>query len=282
MNYHEIRERSRQLRGVPLEAVLLAAGAQRDKHDKAKWHTAKGVLSVTGTKFMNWNEAKGGGGAIDLAMHLNNMGFKSAVEWLWNVFPCPLPAEALQPQRKPALRLPQKENRNLSRVHRYLTVERGLNPYLLEHLIESGAIYADKYANAVFLLLGKEKRPVGAELRGTGHRPWRGLAPGSNKNAGYFSVQFARTHKVILCESAIDAMSCFALNPDSWCISTSGARPSPSWLPELIRGGCQVYCGFDVDPTGENAAQAMIALHPTITRCHPSHHDWNAVITSRL
>ena len=282
MNYHEIRERSRQLRGVPLEAVLLAAGTQRDRHDKAKWHTAKGVLSVTGMKFMNWTEAKGGGGAIDLAMHLENLGFKDAVEWLWNLFPGSFHPERPQPQRKPTLWLPQKDDRNLSRVRRYLVLERGLYPSLLDPLIESGTLYADKYANAVFLLLGKEKRPVGAELRGTGHRPWRGMAPGSNKNAGYFSVQLARTHKVILCESAIDAMSCFALNPDSWCISTSGARANPPWLSPLIGNGCQVYCGFDADPTGETLAQAMIALHPAVRRRRPPQHDWNAVITPRL
>ncbi len=42
--------------------------------------------------------------------------------------------------------------------------------------------------NAVFLLLGNQNTPVGAELRGTTDRPWRGLAPGSHKDLGGFAI----------------------------------------------------------------------------------------------
>lgn len=282
MTYYEIRERARLLRGVPLESVLMVTGAKRDRHDKAKWHTEQGVLSVTGTKFMNWNQGKGGGGAIDLAMHLNNRGFMDAIDWLYHHFHTPHPTERPPQPRKTTLRLPTKDDRKLYRVRRYLVHERGLAHSLLEPLIESGTIYADNYANAVFLLLGKGNRPVGAELRGTTHRPWRGMAPGSNKDRGYFSVHPDQTQTIVLCESAIDAISCFALQPDRCCISTAGARPNPRWLSELILNGHQVYCGFDLDPTGENMAQAMISLYPSIERCRPSLHDWNDVIMSRL
>ena len=44
-------------------------------------------------------------------------------------------------------------------------------------LITSGRLYADRRGNAVFLLLGKAGQPVGAELRGTSARVWRGMAP---------------------------------------------------------------------------------------------------------
>ncbi len=282
MTFHEIRERSPQLRAVALEAVLLTTGAQRDRYDKTKWHTPQGVLSVTGMKFMNWNQGIGGGGAIDLAMHLNNLGFKAAVEWLWYHFPSPLAPARPGPTKKSTLPLPPRDDRKLSRVRRYLVVDRCLAPSLLDPLIESGTLYADNNANAVFLLLGKENRPVGAELRGTSQRPWRGMAPGSNKDMGYFSLHPAQATTVILCESAIDAISCFALHPDWLSISTSGARPNPRWLSSLIHKDYQVYCGFDSDPTGENMARAMISLHPIIKRCRPSHHDWNDVITSRF
>ncbi len=281
MTFQEIRQRAGQVRRIPLETVLLAAGAQRDRHDQAKWHTPRGVLSVTGTKFMNWNQGMGGGGAIDLAMHLEELGFKAAVQWLWNLVPGSLPDGLPPVQRKPALRLPAKHVRNLVRVRHYLQVQRGLPTSLIEPLIESGRLYADRYANAVFVLLGKGKTPVGAELRGTGQRVWRAMAPGSRKDAGYFSVRPGRTHKIILCESAIDALSCFVINPDAWCISTSGVRCNPLWISELIGTGPKVYCGFDVDAAGENAAQALIARHPTVTRCRPSLHDWNAVLTSQ-
>jgi hypothetical protein len=86
---------------------------------------------------------------------------------------------------------------------------------------------------------------------------------------------------VVLCESAIDALSCFALHPGYQCLSTAGARPNPRWLPPLLEQGCQVYCGFDADRTGDAMAGAMLALHPAVQRLRPSHHDWSDVLRSR-
>jgi hypothetical protein len=79
------------LRRVPLSAVLRETGAQRDRSDRAKWHTPKGDISITGMKFMNWHQSRGGGGAIDLAMHLNDLDFKRAVAWLQRHFSIPSP-----------------------------------------------------------------------------------------------------------------------------------------------------------------------------------------------
>ena len=281
LTYREIGQRAQKVRDVPLEAVLEATGAKRDRRDKAKWHTAQGVLSVTGMKFMNWNQGLGGGGAIDLAMHLKNLGFKAAVQWLWEHFPDCLSLHPLQPTLKPTLQLPQRDHSKLHRVRRYLVRDRNLPPALIETLIETSALYADNYANAVFLLLGKENCPVGAELRGTGSRPWRGMAPGSNKDAGYFSIHPAHPTTIVLCESAIDSISCSALHPDFWCISTSGARPNPRWLTLFIGKEYQVCCGFDSDSTGDSMARAMIARHPGIQRLRPPQHDWNDLLKSQ-
>src|SRR5579871_5772197 len=82
-------DRLDQLRHVPLPAVMRETGAQRDHYDKAKWHTPKGDISITGMKFMNWHQSRGGGGAIDLAMHLNDLDFQSAVAWLQHHFSIP-------------------------------------------------------------------------------------------------------------------------------------------------------------------------------------------------
>jgi len=76
------RQRAQRLRALPLTTVLQLSGAQPDRYDPRKWHTGRGVLSVTGTRFMNWNCGQGGGGAIDLVMHLHQLGFGQALEWL--------------------------------------------------------------------------------------------------------------------------------------------------------------------------------------------------------
>jgi hypothetical protein len=196
------RDRADRLRALPLPRVLAALEATADPGDPAKWHCARGVLSVTGPKFINWNQGVGGGGAIDLVMHVRQVGFGQALEWLEARF-------------------------------------------------------------------------------GITARSWRGLAPGSRKDRGFFSVSVAAaTQAIVLCESAIDALSCQALHPDYRCLSTSGARPHPAWLRTLIAQGLPTYCGFDADPTGEAMAQRMIQLHPSIRRLSPPAKDWNDAVRS--
>jgi hypothetical protein len=282
MTFQKLRDRANRVRGIPLQDVLLLGGATRDRYDSAKWHTEKGTISCTGMKFMNWHHMRGGGGAIDLAMHLNDMDFKAAVQWLCCHFPHVDYLEQNQPPCGIPLTLPEREISNLPAIRRYLVQERALPASLIQNLIESGALYADSRCNAVFVLLGKENIPVGAELRGTTPGRWRGMAPGSKKDLGYFSVPAPRASTVVLCESAIDAISCFTLHPGNLCISTSGTRPDPRWLPLLITQGYEIYCGFDSDSTGETLAGLMMAHHPTIKRLRPLHHDWNDALKAHI
>ena len=174
------------------------------------------------------------------------------------------------------------DGRLLGRVRQYLTGRRYLAASLIEPLVEFGKLYADRRGNAVFVLVaGKANRPVGAELRGTGPRIWRGMAPGTRKDRGYFWVGARGSREIVLCESAIDALSCFQMHPQRICISTSGVRADPPWLSGLIARGYELHCGFDADGPGDTAAAWMIALHPTVKRLRPSLHDWNDVLASR-
>jgi hypothetical protein len=87
------RARAERLRALPLAVVLEKLGATPDPHDPAKWHTEQGILSVSRPKFMNWNQGLGGGGAIDLVMHLRGVGFGLALEWLEAHFAGLIPAQ---------------------------------------------------------------------------------------------------------------------------------------------------------------------------------------------
>jgi hypothetical protein len=298
MSFREqIRQRANRLRSVPLQSVLRLQGANQDRHDKQKWHTSRGILSVNGAKFINWNCGAGGGGAIDLVIHLEgDCSFRDALDWLhrhfgheWPQLPLELPSE--HQSTHPRLALPPPEPLQLRRIRSYLVTQRALAPALIDPLIASVTLYADAKANAVFLLKGignGAAPPVGAELRGTGSVQWRGMAPGSRKDHGYFSIPaYVASAQdrlpIVLCESAIDAISCFALHPDHCCISTSGAHPNPAWLASLIDQSPSrpVYCGFDADDTGDAMARSMSAYHPQVQRLRPARHDWNAMLTSR-
>ena len=313
----DFRRRADLLRSIPLEVVFTAWGAVRDPRDPARWRTERGPISVTGTKFFNWDTHQGGGGAIDLVMHLSGCDARTAMDGLarqlgsgaldegvWSAartaasneannatHGCPSIEAAQLPalRRNPKpLRLPPRSLRHLARVQRYLTERRGLSADLLAPLIEAGTLYADGRGNAVFVMVaGKPPRAVGAELRGTGPRSWRGLAPGTCKDAGYFWLGVAGSQRIILCESAIDAISCYQLQTrdhgqlrDCICISTTGVRPDASWLVPLLSRGYGIYCGYDTDAPGEAAAIQLTLRHPLIERLRPPAHDWNDALTS--
>jgi hypothetical protein len=292
-SFDEFRRRADAVRQIPLEAVLAFRGAFRDRHDRAKWHTERGPLSVTGAKFTAWQAGHGGGGAIDLVMHLAQVDVGPAVQWLErhlaagslpvaHSIPSASGGPVPVPQGRGPLQLPVPDERQLARVRRYLTQRRGLAGSVLEGLIQSGKLYADRRGNAVFLLVaGKPQRPVGAEFRGTGARVWRGMASGSCKNRGFFWLGALTSRQIILCESAIDAISYCQMHPNCLCLSTSGVRANPAWLPALLTRGYEIHCGFDADEPGDAAADRMIARHPTVLRLRPSAHDWNDVLTSR-
>jgi Protein of unknown function (DUF3991)/Toprim-like len=301
----DFRRQADAVRSIPLETVLARWGAERDRRDRAQWHTELGPLSVTGTKFFNWHLDQGGGGAIDLVMHLGRMDYRTAVKWLQQHLgsaPAPLISNANSPcnngprpsfpcggratQARKPLRLPVADPTNLQRVRRYLTEQRSLAAHILEPLIEAGRIYADQRGNSVFVMVaGKAHRPIGAELRGTGQQVWRGLAPGTRKDEGYFWIGVPGGKRVVLCESAIDAISCFQLQcrqppANCICISTAGIRPDAPWLPPLIARGYDIYCGFDDDEPGNAASRQMISRHPVIERLRPPAHDWNDALTA--
>jgi len=297
----EFRRQADACRSIPLEIVLTRWGAERDRRDRTQWRTQHGPLSVTGAKFFNWHQHQGGGGAIDLVMHLGGWDFRTAVEWLRQQLACgPAAAPSITGSSsitcaRPSssggratappgpLRLPVAHLANLERVRRYLIEQRCLAAGILEPLVDAGKVYADPRGNAVFLMVaGKANRPIGAELRGTGKRAWRGLAPGTRKDDGYFWIGVPGSQKIVLCESAIDAISCCELHAACICISTAGVRPDAAWLAPLMARGYEIDCGFDDDPPGEAASRQMITRHPLIKRLRPPAHDWNdALIASR-
>lgn len=292
----DFRRRADAVRSIPLEAVLIRWDAERDRYDKYRWRTERGPLSITGAKFFNWQLRQGGGGAIDLVMHLGEMEFPLALKWLERHLgsvptaastsaysqPSASSSPCSDPQATPAgLRLPLENTAKLQRVRRYLIEHRCLTPRILEPLIDAGKVYADQRGNAVFLMVaGKANRPIGAELRGTGPRIWRGLAPGTRRDAGYFWIGATDARRIVLCESAIDAISCYQLHStqlhtECICISTAGVRPDAPWLSPLLARGDHLHCGFDNDEAGEAASCQMIARHRSIKRLRPPAHDWN-------
>ena len=210
-------------------------------------------------------------------MHLKHYDFKTAVSWLATNFSCNHACYQPPPFSKQDTSIfnpPHRAAGQLDRVRRYL-VQRCIPPACTDALIKSGKLYADHKGNAVFLLLGKKNEAVGAELRGTGKKRWRGMAPGSKKKQGCFYVNRRTFTNVVLCEAAIDAISYFILYPDCITLSTAGVIDDHPWISAIIKRGYQVHCGFDSDEIGDHFAMRMMQRHPSIKRIRPIFHDWN-------
>ena len=186
MNFDDFRRRADRVREVPLETVLALRNAVRDPRDRQKWHTEQGPVSITGQKFTNWHRNTGGGGAIDLVMHLADLDASAAVAWLEQHLACrpcrrwhrgSLTLQAISALLLLLLRRTEQAScdcqtatlRNFVACGVISRSSRNLSSLVLEPLMEAGKLYADNRGNAVFLMVaGKANRPVGAELRGTG------------------------------------------------------------------------------------------------------------------
>jgi len=292
--YDEIKNRANIARTIELEELLKRIGCDRYRFDKTKWHTPQGAISIKGDKFFNWNAGFGGGGAISLLMHLTQYDFKSSVDWLFrhfslsdvsinrNVAPNKINHHNHNGKSK-TLRLPPRDDNKLLQIRRYLMHQRCLPKTVVDYLIDRHVLYADDKANAVFLLLGKGKRVVGAEIRGTNDhfRKWYAVAAGTNKRNGCFYIKDKGAKKVVLCESAIDAISYFVLYRKCLALSTSGVNPNPCWITHFINQGLEIFCAFDSDETGERTANRMCELYPMVKRLRPKKHDWNDVLKSK-
>jgi len=279
-----LTQRADCARTIPLIDVLSRVGAKKDKHDRSKWLTSAGIVSVTAQKFFNWSKNTGGGGAIDLVMHIHRFHFHQALVWLEDNFNCSSTPLVQRRRTAPLTQFipPKRDPSKISQVVQYLTLQRCIPDKIIRTLIKSGRLYADNHQNVVCLLLGKEKKAVGAELIGTTSVGWRGLARGSRKNLGCFYFRTGIPNHIVICESAIDAISYCSLYTNCMALSTSGATSHPAWLPTVLKHSMKVYCGFDNDKAGEHMANLMIQKHTGIRRLKPDKKDWNEDLQSSI
>ena len=291
-----------QLRNRPLSWVAQACGYRRDPRDPNRWKRPGSILSITGTQFYDHRGGTGGGGAIDLVMHARGCGFRDAVAWLQQV-------SLGEHQPRPAVvthtgsQLPhdtegttdhhttpwsgfQRVDRKWPRVRHYLRTERRLDPELLDQCYQQHLLGADARGNAVFITRDAMGTAVGAEVHGTlPGCPFRGMSRGSRKARGGFWLARPETGSTLLVESAIDALSVCALReatPFQYIISTAGVTPTlPLWIRELVPPP-SIWCGYDADGAGDQAARHLITSHPAIRRLRPRDaKDWNACLQAR-
>ena len=289
--WQRLRALADELRAQPLEPLAERLGYERHPQHRQRWRRDGSLLSIRGAQFFDHARGRGGGGAIDLVMHVRGCRFREALEFLQQqavgrhsaAAPCAAPA----PPAK--LRLPTPHERLWPPVRDFLRTQRGLADAQLELCHRQGLLYADARQNAVFLCRDALGQPVGAELVGTRPAPdgrtFKGLAPGSRKARGGFWLPAPDLplDALLLVESALDALSAARLlgpflPPDTLVASSAGVAVSlPPWLqafqPPLI------LCAYDADPPGDHAAAALQRKLPACRRLRPpAAKDWNELL----
>lgn len=292
-NLHEL---ANHYRDIPLEDVINFLGGDRDQTDLQKWRLGrKSIWLGKGDncqRFYNHKSGKGGGGAIDLVMYVEDCTFKVAVERL--TLMCGDTGSAKQVRLIPAHRTPEtlepslfisprNDARHLGKAIDYLTVIRGIPHPLVHHAINRGQIYTDSRRNIVFLCRGETGQETGAEIRGTGKAVYKGMAAGSHRGIGFFTLDHPNPSSLVVVESAIDALSYRALYPSepAVIISTAGVLPQCLALAKLAKalGVAEIVVAYDNDNAGDEGARKLInSLDGTGLSCRrssPDTKDWS-------
>jgi hypothetical protein len=273
----ELRSTATQARDLPLEGVLEHLGCIPDPKDKKNWRTPAGRITVDGAKFYAHDQAKGGGGAIDLVMMIQETDYKGAVNLLAQEFGTravlaqavatlkPVIEEAAKAPPQP-YKAPEPKPENWPKVRHYLTEARRLSGQLVDRLNAMGKIYADRYSNAVFELGNGD----GVELRGTGEKPFHGV----RGQKVPFILADRGEKKVAFVESSIDALSLLELGFKGRIVSLSGSSASLAKEKAAIyrEQGWTVVAAFDNDRAGEQMAANL--GYPR-ERLYPTGKDWN-------
>jgi hypothetical protein len=270
-------ERDR-VREIPLSLVFQMCGYSPDRADEHQYKTDAGRISIdaaSGKKFFNHDTKQGGGGAIDLTMHLLDCSMIEACDFLGakidqESIVKAVAAKAETDARAAICELPEPDDTFWPRVKAYLTNIRKLPTKMIDSLHAVGVIFADSRPNACFKYSGG-----GVEIRGVSNYKFNGFR---GKKQGVFWVGSKSAKKVAITESAIDSLSFVAAQPDHASVALSGNRGIDKIVDivkQLELKGYQVIAAFDNDSEGDKKSKALIAEVPSVTRLKPKLKDWN-------
>jgi len=298
-----------QARQLDLRDTIQTLGGAQDRYDTHKWRVNDEHISINGERFYNHDQQKGGGGSIDLVMHVTGYSFTQAVAYLNHEAGPELAVAAAanygarermaqgqeivdRGERAPFMQ-PQADEDRWPQVWAYLVEQRGIPRGMVDELHERGTLYADHRANAVFLRTDAEGQAVGASLRGTAPgSEFQGLAYGSRRDEGHFSFTIGTPERYSapqyhITESPIDALSRAALiqrageRGEYVFLSNDGHGELPKQqIEEGLARGALVHCGFDNDAGGHKLWAQVKEAYPraeAIVRERPpaGAKDWN-------
>lgn len=269
------------LRQLDVAAVCALLGLERDTTDTKQFKNDGVRICVNGFKWFDHNAQKGGGGAIDLTMHIKQLSFMNACNFLSSVSgevaTVTHTTTTTAPQRTTKPPTPNKSN--LPAVIAYLTDKRGLNVDLIQWCTEIGLIYADSRRNCVF-----RYGAAGSELRGTGAVQWRSVYGTIERG---FILPARNAVGIAVLESAIDALSYRQLHRDIITVSIAG-NGNHKVINQAVNiaktKNLPVLSAFDNDKGGNIADKILndsaVLCGVNVMQDRPIAKDWNEFLKS--
>ncbi|MBD2254775.1 MobV family relaxase [Nostoc parmelioides] len=293
------QEQTKQLRDLALEDVAWELGLD---YERERWRGHGLIINIDGSKFYDFSpeQQKGGGGAIDLVMHVNQCNFRQAVVWLHERFgeagveraaiahAKKAAADIIQAQARPQFTPPVENKANWPAVERYLTQQRGIPSDCLQMLKNLGLLYADDQQNAVFVMRNLDGQRNGAFLRGTRgeNNTFKGYQKGTKRSDSWFYFGLGgqatdKTDHVLLCSSPIEAISRAMLEyfvrgnvPPERTLYM--AVDNINSLPvERLQKVPNILVTFGKDQSTHAAAQRVLQLLPQSQQVLSKAADWN-------
>ena len=280
-------EQLENLRQIPLVQVaqklgLIQSGKKSGDYVRFKDTNYNIVIDESKNQYADNVSNKTGFGAINFLKDFANFSFKQAVEFLGNDFSSHDIARELKTQKvsdaiiheaviKEVAELPKEQPLNTKNIVHYLTETRAIEPALVQELLDSKRLYADKLNNCVFT----NENNNFAYVRGT-HKEKRFVA---NKGEMSF-LKYENTpnpEQIYLFESVIDLMSYRTLNPEhkGTFVSIQGSAMA-NRLNELdLPKYKNVVCCFDNDEQGKRFDLKVKEIFPSAIVKKSNGKDYN-------
>ena len=176
-----------------------------------------------------------------------------------------------------------------ARRHEYLEQQRGISADTLADPRFVSVVRVDARGNAVFPHYARDEL-TGYEIKNDG---FTGFASGGEK-ANWRTTNIGRARVIVICESAIDAMShaqLFNTGDETAYVSVGGAlnRLQIEIIQQIgveaERDGTEIVIATDADAAGHRLAEQIDALIPDgvrVRRKEPPAKDWNDALIEQI
>jgi Plasmid recombination enzyme len=277
-----------EVRSLPLETVAVELGLDSDPQRPHKWRSPGFEINITDSKFYDWQALQGGGGAIDLVMHVRDCGFRAAVVWLRDRFGESATLQALTHQAQAVFEAepvqqfmpPPADEQQWQRVRAHLTQGLRLPEGLVDQLHRQGLVYADADRRIVFLHRDLNSEAVTGATGYSIEDGEYGVAEGSRRSQGWFYVEVGNAdepmQRVICVDSPIEALSKWGLEqPGQGRSLYLAANPGMQLPLDWLQRSAAVVLACGVDKPGKALVLQIQAQVPGVLQEYPQGEGWN-------